>query len=183
MLYGWIQYESVTSERSQRRRILLLQDSSEHLRGELHINQVLLITSTLQWWKPTTCIGTRCIQRHKESYLRAVADVFSPLKTHQRCWISERWISHRWGDALLVTLYTLCSSIKHLWWSQCTPLRWKAEFFKVVSWQSSVFIYFSILIVFRYMFFAFTTRSVLAIRRTWLWWSSPLRCSVALISP
>ena len=40
-----------------------------------------------------------------------------------------------------------------------------------------------ILIVFQYIFSAFTTISVPAIRMTSLLWSSPSSCSVALMSP
>ena len=39
------------------------------------------------------------------------------------------------------------------------------------------------LVVFRYRFLAFTTSSVLAIRRSSILWGSPLRCSVVLMSP
>ena len=48
---------------------------------------------------------------------------------------------------------------------------------------SSVSIVLCILIVFWYIFSTFTTSNVSAIRRTSLLWSSPLSCSVALMSP
>ena len=48
--------------------------------------------------------------------------------------------------------------------------------------MSSVSIVFCVLIMFRYIFSAFTTNSVLVIKRALLLWSSPLSCSVALMS-
>ena len=83
----------------------------------------------------------------------------------------------------LVTLPTFCLCIYHLWWSNCTSLLRATNFLKAVKWLSSVSIVLCILIVFRYTFSAFTTNSLLAIRRTSLWWSLPLSCSVVLKRP
>ena len=69
-------------------------------------------------------------------------------------------------DCSLVTLQTLCSYLYHLRWSQRTSLWGGTEFLKAVYWLSSISIVLCIFILFRYIFWAFTTSSVLAIRRT-----------------
>ena len=82
-------------------------------------------------------------------------------------------------DGLVVTLNTWCSYI----YTSCgeASAYLYGEFLKVVQWLSSVSNVLCILIVFQYLFSAFTTSSALVIRRTSFLWSSPLSCSVALL--
>ena len=60
------------------------------------------------------------------------------------------------SDGSLVTLYTLCSYIYHLWGSQCTSLWQGTEFLKAVQWLSPVsihhFVHFNCVLIYIFDF-------------------------------
>ena len=94
------------------------------------------------------------------------------------------WVNTKLYSVTSKPTKTVADAFRPLRAHQCY---WTIEWWTSHKWSphrnSSVFIVMCIFLMFRYIFSVFTTSSVLTIRRTSLMRSSPLSCSVALMSP